>query len=322
MTIANETMIDLYQTMLTIRRFEERCIEDFESGAIPGLIHSYIGEEAIATGVCAHLRNDDRIVSYHRGHGHTIAKGADLNRMMAEVYGRTTGYCKGKGGSMHVAAFDIGLLGANGIVGGGIPIGAGAAIAAQLEGGDKIAVLVFGDGGTNEGEFHEVLNLASIWKLPLLFACENNGWGVNTPVKYATGLDHISDRANGGYGIPSTVVDGNDVRAVYEATKKAVDHVRTHAGPYFMEYITYRWRAHYEGPGMPDLRPEELLTEWQKRCPVKCFEDVLLNEGVVTRADLDEMNEAVMARIEEAVRFASESLWPAPEDALQDVYSP
>ncbi len=321
MPIGHKTMLDLYTTMLTIRRFEERCIKDFESSAIPGLIHSYLGEEAIATGVCAHLRKDDRIVSYHRGHGHTIAKGADLNRMMAEVYGRTTGYCKGKGGSMHVADFDIGMLGANGIVGGGMPIGAGAAIAAQLEGGDRIAVLFFGDGATNEGEFHEVLNLASIWKLPLLFACENNGWGVNTPVKYATGLDHISDRATGGYGIPSAVVDGNDVRAVYEATQKAVDHVRTHMGPYFMEYITYRWRAHYEGPGMPDLRPKELLAAWQKRCPVKCFEDVLMAEGTVTRAELDAIDADILKRIEEAVRFAGESPWPAPEDALQDVYS-
>jgi acetoin:2,6-dichlorophenolindophenol oxidoreductase subunit alpha len=321
MEIPPEKQVDLYRTMLTIRRFEERCITDFESGAIPGLIHSYIGQEAIATGVCAHLRNPDRIVSYHRGHGHTIAKGANLNRMMAEVYGRTTGYCRGKGGSMHVADFSIGMLGANGIVGGGIPIGAGAALAAQLEGGDNIAVLFFGDGATNEGEFHEVLNLAAIWKLPLLFACENNGWGVNTPVKYATGLDHISERATGGYGIPSMVVDGNDVSAVYTGTQKAVQHVRQRRGPYFMEYITYRWRAHYEGPGMPDLRPKELLTEWQARCPVKCFEEKLIENGITTRENLDAINTAVMARVDDAAKFAAASPWPAPEDALEDVYS-
>lgn len=320
MDIDNETLLDLYRVMLTIRRFEERCIVDFWSGAIPGLVHSYIGEEAIATGVCAHLRKDDRIVSYHRGHGHAIAKGADLNRMLAEAYGRKTGYCKGKGGPMHIADFDIGMLGANGIVGGGIPIGAGAALATQLEGGDRITVLFFGDGATNEGEFHEVLNLASIWKLPLLFACENNGYGVNTPVKYATGLDHISERVTGGYGIPTTVVDGNDVRAVYTATRKAVEHVRTHAGPYFMEYITYRWRPHFEG-GMPDLRPKEELILWQERCPVKCFEDVLIENGVATRVDLDAINEAVMAQIQAAVEFAADSPWPAPEDALEDVFS-
>ena len=219
MKIAKEELLRLYRVMLTIRRFEERVVVDYQSGAIPGIVHSYIGQEAVATGVCTNLRRDDRIISNHRGHGHCIAKGADINKMMAEIYGRKTGYCKGKGGSMHIADFSIGMLGANGIVAAGLPIAAGAALAAKLEGGDKVVVVFFGDGATNEGEFHEVLNLAKIWQLPLIFACENNGYGVNTPVKVATGMEHVSERATGGYGIPSAVIDGNDVVETYEAAQ-------------------------------------------------------------------------------------------------------
>ena len=318
---SKEELLRLYRVMLTIRRFEERVVIDYHSGAIPGIVHSYIGQEAVATGVCTNLRVDDRIISNHRGHGHCIAKGADLNRMMAEMYGRKTGYCKGKGGSMHIADFDIGMLGANGIVAGGLPIAGGAALAAQLEVGDKVVVLFFGDGATNEGEFHEVLNLASIWKLPLIFACENNGYGVNTPVKYATGLEHVSERATGGYGIPGVVVDGNDVVAVYEATKKAVAGVRTGEGPVFLEFMTYRWRGHFEAPGMPDLRPVEELEAWKKKCPVVSFEQKLLDESIVTRDMLDEINTEVMQQIEDAVSYALESPLPAPEDALEDIYS-
>lgn len=318
---SKEELLRLYRVMLTIRRFEERVVVDYHSGAIPGIVHSYIGQEAVATGVCTNLRLDDRIISNHRGHGHCIAKGADLNRMMAEIYGRKTGYCKGKGGSMHIADFGIGMLGANGIVAGGLPIAGGAAVAAQLEGGDKVVVLFFGDGATNEGEFHEVLNLASIWKLPLIFACENNGYGVNTPVKYATGLDHVSERATGGYGIPGVVVDGNDVEAVYEATKKAVAGVRAGGGPVFLEFLTYRWRGHFEAPGMPDLRPVEELEDWKKKCPVRRFEKVLLEEGIADEKTLEEINDEVMRQVQASVDFAMASPLPAPEDALEDVYS-
>jgi TPP-dependent pyruvate/acetoin dehydrogenase alpha subunit len=316
-----EELVRLYRTMLTIRRFEERVVVDYHSGAIPGIVHSYIGQEAVATGVCANLRPDDRIISNHRGHGHCIAKGADLNRMMAEIYGRKTGYCKGKGGSMHIADFSIGMLGANGIVAGGLPIAAGAALAAQLEGGDKVVVLFFGDGASNEGEFHEVLNLASIWKLPLIFACENNGYGVNTPVKYATGLEHISERATGGYGIPSVVVDGNNVVAVYETTKRAIAKVRTGEGPVFLEFMTYRWRGHFEAPGMPDLRPEAELKIWKRKCPVAGFEKVLLRNRIVSKRGLKEIDTQVMQQIEDSVNYALASPLPAPEDALEDVFS-
>jgi TPP-dependent pyruvate/acetoin dehydrogenase alpha subunit len=316
-----EELINLYRVMLTIRRFEERVVIDYQSGAIPGIVHSYIGQEAVATGVCTNLRPDDRIISNHRGHGHCIAKGADLNRMMAEIYGRKTGYCKGKGGSMHIADFNIGMLGANGIVAGGLPIAAGAALAAQLEGGDKVVVVFFGDGATNEGEFHEVLNLAAIWKLPLIFACENNGYGVNTPVRYATGLEHVSERATGGYGIPGVVVDGNNVVAVYKATEKALAGVRAGKGPVFLEFMTYRWRGHYEAPGMPDLRPAGELDAWKKKDPVTRFERVLLKNGVVTRQALEEINAGVMQQIEASVKYAMDSPLPAPEDALEDVFS-
>jgi TPP-dependent pyruvate/acetoin dehydrogenase alpha subunit len=321
MAISSEKLVDIYCVMLTIRRFEERVVIDYQSGAIPGIVHSYIGQEAVATGVCTNLRLDDRIISNHRGHGHCIAKGADLNRMMAEIYGRKTGYCKGKGGSMHIADFSIGMLGANGIVAAGLPIAAGAALAAQLEGGDRVVVLFFGDGATNEGEFHEVLNLASIWKLPLIFACENNGYSVNTPVKYATGLEHVSERATGGYGIPGVVVDGNDVVAVYETTEKAVAGVRAGGGPVFLEFMTYRWRGHFEAPGMPDLRPVEEIEAWKKKCPILRFERILLRKGIVTKQTLEEINARVMQRIEDAVGYALAGPLPAPEDALEDVFS-
>jgi TPP-dependent pyruvate/acetoin dehydrogenase alpha subunit len=316
-----EELLHLYQVMLTIRRFEERVVIDYQSGAIPGIVHSYIGQEAVATGVCTNLRPDDRIISNHRGHGHCIAKGADLNRMMAEIYGRKTGYCKGKGGSMHIADFGIGMLGANGIVAAGLPIAAGAALAAQLEGGDRVVVLFFGDGATNEGEFHEVLNLASIWKLPLIFACENNLYSVNTPVHYATGLKHVSERATGGYGIPSAIVDGNDVVAVHEATRKALAEVRAGGGPVFLEFMTYRWRGHFEAPGLPDLRPVEEIEGWKEKCPIAGFERILLENGMVSRQQLEEINARVMQKIESAVSYALASPFPAPEDALEGVFS-
>jgi TPP-dependent pyruvate/acetoin dehydrogenase alpha subunit len=321
MSISKDEMLRLYRIMLTIRRFEERVVVDYQSGPIPGIVHTYIGQEAVATGVCTNLRPDDRIISNHRGHGHCIAKGADLNRMMAEIYGKKTGYCKGKGGSMHIADFKIGMLGANGIVAGGLPVSAGAALAAHLEGGDKLAVVFFGDGASNEGEFHEVLNLATIWKLPLIFACENNGYGVNTPVKYATGLEHVSERATGGYGIPSVIVDGNDVTAVHEATNSVVADVRAGKGPVFMEFMTYRWRGHYEAPGLMDLRPQYEIENWKTKCPLLAFERVLLKDKTATKQMLRDINTQVMQDIQKSVDFAIASPLPAPEDALEDVYS-
>src|SRR3990170_4046383 len=214
MALGNKELIEMYRTMLTIRRFEERASKEFIDGKILGYVHVYIGEEAIATGVCKNLRLTDRIVSHHRGHGHCIAKGADINRMMAEIFGKKTGYCKGKGGSMHIADFDVGMLGANGIVGAGLPITAGAGLAAQLEGGDGVAVGFFGDGATGEGPFHESLNIASLWKLPVVWVCENNQYAVDTPVAGGLAARNVADLA-AGYGMPGAIVDGNDVLAVY-----------------------------------------------------------------------------------------------------------
>ncbi len=289
MSLKKEDLINLYTKMLTIRRFEEWAVRDYANGAIPGFIHSYIGQEAIAVGVCAHLRVDDRIVSNHRGHGHCIAKGADLRRMMAEIYGKKTGYCKGKGGSMHIADFSIGMLGANGIVCAGLPIAVGAALAAQLEGGDRVVVVFFGDGATNEGAFHESLNLASIWSLPIIFACENNQYGANTPTSAVMRVPTIAERACA-YAIPATVTDGNDVLGVYEAAQEAVAAARSGAGPRLVEFRTYRWRHHFEGGYFPDLRPKDEIEAWKEKCPIKRFEQRLFADGVLDREAQEAIN--------------------------------
>jgi len=318
--IDNDTLIRLYRTMLTIRRFDERACQEVKNGAVPGLVHPYIGQEAVATGVCANLEEGDRIISNHRGHGHLIAKGADVRRMMAEIFGKKTGYCKGKGGSMHIADFSIGILGANGIVGAGLPIATGAALAAKLDGKGKIAVVFFGDGACQEGEFQEAMNLASIWRLPLLFACENNMYGVNTVYTYAIAGGDLVKRALA-YDMPTISVDGNDVIAVCEAAKSAIDRIRGGRGPYFIEFKTYRWSGHFVPPAIPDLRPKEELEVWKKRCPIVRFERKLLEDGIITPPELQKIERQVMELIEEAVTYARESPLPAPEDALADVYS-
>ncbi len=310
----------MYEKMLTIRRFEEWAVHDYAKGNIPGFIHSYIGQEAIAVGVCAHLRKDDRIVSNHRGHGHCIAKGADLRRMMSEIYGRKTGYCKGKGGSMHIADFSIGMLGANGIVCAGLPIAVGSALAAQIEGSDRVTVVFFGDGATNEGAFHESLNLASIWKLPIIFVCENNLYGANTLIWNVMPLSSVAERAHA-YAIPASVVDGNDVVAVYKSAEMAVKSVRSGGGPRFLEFRTYRWRHHFEGGYFPDLRPQDEVEAWKEKCPIKRFEQKLLGDGILSCQEQEAINLQVLARIEDAFKYAMESPFPDPEDALTGVYS-
>jgi TPP-dependent pyruvate/acetoin dehydrogenase alpha subunit len=320
-SINNEDMKMMFKKMLTIRRFEERVLQEFHNGNLPGFIHSYIGQEAIAVGVCAHLRVDDRIVSNHRGHGHCIAKGADMKRMMAEIYGKKTGYCKGKGGSMHIADFEIGMLGANGIVCAGLPIATGSALAAQLEGGDRISVVFFGDGACGEGEFHESLNLASIWKLPIVYVCENNLYGVNTATSYSMAAEHVADRA-AAYSMPGAVADGNNVVTVYETAEQAVKRARAGDGPSLIEFKTYRWRNHFEGYGLPDLRPKEELEEWKKRCPVAFTEGQLLDKGICDHEELQAMDAAIIAQVQEAVEFAITSPLPDPEDALENIFSP
>ena len=320
MAIESEELIQMYRTMLTIRRFEERVAKEFHEKAFPGVVHSYIGQEAIAVGVCAHLGKEDRIVSNHRGHGHCIAKGADIRRMMAEIYGRKTGYCKGKGGSMHIADFSVGILGANGIVAAGLPIATGAAVAAQLERKNRVAVVFFGDGACQEGEFQECMNLASIWKLPMIFVCENNQYGVNTPVQYAIAGGDLLKRA-AAYDMPVIAVDGNDVIAVYEIFGELAAGARAGEGPRFLECKTYRWRAHFEITMIPDLRPVDEIESWKKKCPVARLERMLLKDGILTGKDIEAMDSQIMAQIEDAVTYALESPLPAPEDALENIYS-
>ena len=306
MAIKKEDFIHMYTKMLTIRRFEERVAKEYHNGVIPGVVHSYIGQEAVAVGVCANLRMDDRIVSNHRGHGHCIAKGAELKRMMAEIYGKKTGYCKGKGGSMHIADFSIGMLGANGIVAAGLPIAVGTALAAQLEGGDRVSVVFFGDGACQEGEFHESLNLASIWKLPIIFACENNLYGSNTAAREAIPVKDITERA-AAYAMPGRVVDGNDVIAVCEATQEAMAEIRAGKGPILLEFKTYRWHTHYEATPFPDLRPPAEIKEWKKKCPIAGLEKRLLADGISDRTELEKINAQVMSRVEVAVKYAIEN---------------
>lgn len=320
MGLDKNELINLYRTMLTIRRFEERVSAEYVNGNALGYVHLYIGQEAVAAGVCNNLRIDDRIVSSHRGHGHSIAKGADIKRMMAEVFGKKTGYCKGKGGSMHIADFSIGMLGANGIVGAGLPIAVGAGLAAQLEKKDRIAVVFFGDGASQEGEFHEALSLASVWKLPMVFVCENNLYASGTPASFALPIQDIYKKAEG-YNMPGAVADGNDVTAVNEIASEYITRVREGEGPALLEFKTYRWHEHFESTVFPDMRPLEELESWKNKCPVARTKNQLMEEGILSEKELDNMNAEILEKIEEAVKFADESPFPDPEDALEDVYS-
>jgi len=319
MGVEKEKLLWMYRRMLTIRRFEEKVAELFAAGKIPGFVHLYIGEEAVATGVCAHLRDDDYITSTHRGHGHLIAKGGDPKLMMAELFGKRTGYCKGKGGSMHIADLDLGILGANGIVGGGLPIATGAALAAKYKGTDQVVACFFGDGASNQGTFHESLNLASIWKLPVVFVAENNLYAISFPQSRSMNVPDIADRA-AAYDVPGVAVDGNDVLAVYEAAGEAIKRARAGEGPTLIECKTYRHRGHFEGD--PTLyRPPEEVEAWKKKDPLPRFEAQLLDTQVITQDGLKRIDDEIVQMIEEAVRFAEESPWPAPEEILEDVYA-
>ena len=320
MTITTEKQLEMLRSMQIIRRFEERASDDYQAGAIYGVVHCYIGEEAVAVGICLALNRDDQIISTHRGHGHCLAKGADLNRMMAELYGRQTGYCKGKGGSMHIADFSIGMLGANGIVAGGIPIVTGAGLAAQLEGKGRVAVSFFGDGASNAGPFHESINIAATWKLPMLYVCENNLYSAGTTAAETLALSDVAARA-AGYGIPGVVVDGNDVMAIYEAAEAAVNRARAGQGPTLIECKTYRWRGHTERPGQEDPRPQDEIETWRQRDPINRFTANLMDQGVLTEEAWEKMDAEILAAIEDAVKFAEESPFPDPGAAVEDVFA-
>jgi len=323
MHVSPESQREMLRTMQTIRRFEERASADYHAGNIYGVVHCYVGEEAVAAGVCAALNPDDQIISTHRGHGHCIAKGADLDRMMAELYGRETGYCKGKGGSMHIADFAKGMLGANGIVAGGISILTGAGLAAQLLGNGRVAVCFFGDGAANAGPFHESINIAAAWKLPVIYVCENNLYAAQTGQMATHAMPDVAGRA-GGYGIPGVVVDGNDIFAVHEAASKAVARARAGEGPTLIECKTYRHRAHTERKGQPDHRPREEVALWMSdaRDPIaRLVAHLKRQQGQLTDDEWKEMDSEILARIERAVAFARASPFPRPEAATEDVFA-
>jgi pyruvate dehydrogenase E1 component alpha subunit len=311
---------EMLRQMLTIRRFEERASDDYRAGKIYGVVHCYIGEEAVGVGVCSALTRTDRIISTHRGHGHCIAKGADLNRMMAELYGRTTGYCKGKGGSMHIADFSIGMLGANGIVAGGISIVTGAGLAAQMEGKGGVAVAFFGDGASNAGPFHECLNIAATWKLPMIYVCENNGWAAGTSADVTHAMGDMAGRA-AGYGIPGVIVDGNDVFAVHQAAVTAVARARAGDGPTLIECKTYRHRAHTERVGQVDPRDQAEREAWLTKDPITLLERRLRDQGELDDAGLRAMEHEIARALEAAVAFSEASPHPTAAEATDDVFA-
>jgi acetoin:2,6-dichlorophenolindophenol oxidoreductase subunit alpha len=312
---------EMLRQMQTIRRFEERASADFIAGDIYGVVHCYIGEEAVAVGVCSALTREDKIISTHRGHGHCIAKGADLNRMMAELYGRETGYCKGKGGSMHIADFDIGMLGANGIVAGGISIITGAGLAAQMDNKGAVAVCFFGDGASNAGPFHESINIAAAWKLPVVYVCENNLWAVNVRSDDSLAVNDVAARA-AGYGIPGKVVDGNDVLAVHQAATEAIAHARAGHGPTLIECKTYRHRAHTEKVGQLDNRPKEEVEAWMAKDPIdRLIAHLQGQQGQLSEAEWAAMDAEVLDKIEAAVAFAKASPLPSVETVADDIFA-
>ena len=321
MELSTELLLDLHRRMMRIRLFEEAAGKLAEAAKLPGFLHLYVGEEAVASGVCAALNNDDQVTSTHRGHGHLIAKGGDFDQMMAELMGKSTGYNKGKGGSMHLCDLSLGMLGANGIVGGGVPIAVGAAFADKYRGRGQVAVAFFGDGATNIGAFHEAANMAAALKLPVVFACENNEYGEFTPRHKTMAITDVIDRA-AGYGMPGVIVDGMDVVAVHEAAVEAVARARRGEGPSMIEAKTYRFYNHH---GVQNLglnyRTDEEVAEWRQRDPITMFERRLVDTGTATAEQLDRVRADVGAAIDAAVAFAEESPLPEADQLLEDIYT-
>lgn len=321
MKLKKEQLLGFYRTMQTIRKFEERIADLYARGLVPGLAHLYIGQEAVAAGVCATLKETDTITSTHRGHGHVIAKGAALGPMMAELFGKRTGYCKGKGGSMHIADMDLGILGANGIAGGGLPIAVGAGWSAKWRRTDQVTACFFGDGSSNNGTFHESLNLASLHKLPVVFVCENNLYGISVCQTKHQAITDVAVRATA-YDMPGVVVDGNDVTEVYTAALKAVKRARAGEGPTLLECKTYRWRGHHEGDPNQGARyrSREEIETWKERCPLQRLSQKLLENGVTSREELEAVDRDVSRAIDEAVAFAESSDFPEVREMYEDVY--
>ena len=318
-SLSHDQLLHAYQVMRTIRAFEERLHVEFATGEIPGFVHLYAGEEASAAGVMAHLGDADCIASNHRGHGHCIAKGVDVYRMMAEIYGKKTGVCQGKGGSMHIADFEKGMLGANGIVGAGAPLVVGAALAARMKGTDSVAVVFFGDGGSNEGAVFEAMNMASVWNLPCLFVAENNGYAEATASNWSVACDHIADRA-AGFGMPGVTVDGFDFFAVHEAAGAAVERARAGEGPSLIEVKLTRYYGHFEGDAQTYRAPDEVKHFRENHDCLMQFRESTTRAGLLAVEQLDQIDKDVELLIENAVRKAKSDPKPTAADLLTDVY--
>ncbi len=319
MELDREAMLKLYKTMTIIRHFEERGIPETGQRGMSASVHSSAGQEAVATGVCANLTDEDYIGSTHRGHGHCIAKGVDVKQMMAELFGRSTGPNKGKGGSMHISDMSKGMLGTNGVVGASIPLALGAALTSKVKKLGRVAVAFFGDGGSSQGVTHESMNLASIWKLPVIFLCENNGYAMSTPSEYAVSITHIADRAQG-YDMPGIHIDGMDVFAVYDATAQAVARARAGEGPSLIECQTYRYYGHTVFDNPLTYRSKEEEDHWRARDPLKLFREAVLPLGDITAEELDQIDMEAETLMDEAVKFADESPLPEPVELYDDVY--
>lgn len=316
--ISKEQLLWTYEKMKLIRLHEDRAAKEFAAGKMPGFVHLYAGEEAIATGVCIHLTDRDYITSTHRGHGHCIVKGVDVNSMMAELYGKATGACKGKGGSMHIAGVDKGMLGANGIVGAGGPLACGSGLMAKVLGTDQVSVCFFGDGASEQGTMHESMNLASIWKLPVVFVCENNGYAETTPWGYHCAAKDISDRAVA-YDMPGATVDGSDFFAVYEAAEVAIERARKGEGPALIECRGFRYYGHFEGDTMLYFTEEEKARN-RANDPIEKFRKRVLERGLLTEKEVAKIDAKTEKMIDDAVKFAEKSPWPEPEEVATDVY--
>jgi len=319
MALSDSQLVDFYRKMRLIRRFEERVVELVNRDEIPGVTHEYVGQEAVAAGVCAALRPDDVITSTHRGHGHILAKGGDPRRMMAELMGKASGYNRGRGGSMHIADLSLGIYGANGIVGAGAPIACGAALAGKLARSDRVAVSFFGDGGMNQGVVHEAMNLAAIWRLPVVFVCENNGYAISASISEMAAVERLADRA-AAYGMPGTSVDGMDVLAVHAAAGEAVERARTGAGPTLLECRTYRFVGHFTAEKARGIkyRSDEEIARWRERDPVVTYPAWLRKQGIGDPAAVEAEVEALL---DEAVAFARQSAFPEAEEALDGMYA-
>ncbi len=319
--ISDEVLLDMHRRMVRIRIFEENAGRMMENGKIPGALHLYVGEEAVASGVMVHLSDQDYITSTHRGHGHLIAKGGEFKYMFAELFGKATGYCKGKGGSMHVSNLEIGMLGANGIVGAGTTIAMGAAFSCKFKQTDNVTVCFFGDGASNEGSFHEAANMAGLYKLPCIYVCENNGYGEYTPQANHQAIVDVADRA-AGYGMPGVVVDGMDPVAVYEAAGEAIDRARRGDGPTLLEAKTYRYYDHVGVRGMGlSYRTDEEVEQWRKKDPIDTFEARLAEQGILSEEAAKAIHEEVQADVDAGIEFAEASPFPDAATITEDVYA-